>query len=162
MDNESMKKLIQELIAVMEDSRLSELEVEVEGAKIRLRKESPKPPTEVVTVAAPVANGGVGVGGSPSSAQASPAAKEASSRYKHINAPMVGTFYAASAPEADAYVEVGDIVDEETVVCIIEAMKVMNEIKAEIKGKVVEVLVNNGEPVEFGQPLFLIDPSVTG
>jgi acetyl-CoA carboxylase biotin carboxyl carrier protein len=75
---------------------------------------------------------------------------------------MVGTFYAASAPEADAYVEVGDIVDEETVVCIIEAMKVMNEIKAEIKGKVVEVLVNNGEPVEFGQPLFLIDPSVTG
>jgi len=162
MDNESMKKLIQELITVMEDSRLSELEVEVEGARIRLQKESPKSKAEVLTVGAPAANGAIGGAVPSTSAPASPVVKEAPSRYKHINAPMVGTFYAASAPEADAYVEVGDVVDEETVVCIIEAMKVMNEIKAEIKGKVVEVLVNNGEPVEFGQPLFLIDPSVTG
>ena len=156
MDNESVRKLIQELIAVMEDSRLSELEVEVEGVRVRLQKESAKSKAEVVTVAAPVVNGMTA-----SAAQAAPAAKEVSSKYKHINAPMVGTFYAASAPDADPYVEVGDVLDEDTVVCIIEAMKVMNEIKAEIQGKVVEVLVNNGEPVEYGQPLFLIDPSVT-
>ena len=70
---------------------------------------------------------------------------------------MVGTFYAASAPEADAYVEVGDIVDEETVVCIIEAMKVMNEIKAEKSGTVKEILVDNAKPVEFGQPLIVLE-----
>jgi acetyl-CoA carboxylase biotin carboxyl carrier protein len=162
MDNESVRKLIQELIAVMEDSRLSELEVEVEGARIRLQKESVKPKPEARTAAAPAVNGPPGGGGPPATAPASPAVKEVASKYKHINAPMVGTFYAASAPDADPYVEMGDIVDEESVVCIIEAMKVMNEIKAEMKGKVVEVLVNNGEPVEYGQPLFLIDPSVTG
>jgi acetyl-CoA carboxylase biotin carboxyl carrier protein len=72
---------------------------------------------------------------------------------------MVGTFYAASAPEADPYVEVGDIVDEETVVCIIEAMKVMNEIKAEIAGQVVEVCVKNAQPVEYGQVLFKVRAS---
>jgi len=162
MDNETVRKLIQELIAVLEDSRLSELEVEVEGVRVRLQKESAKPKPEVLTVAAPAVNGPPGVSVPPAAAPQSAAVKEAASRYKHINAPMVGTFYAASAPDADPYVEVGNVVDEESVVCIIEAMKVMNEIKAEIRGKVVEVLVNNGEPVEYGQPLFLIDPSVTG
>ena len=155
MDNEAVKKLIQELISVMEGSRLSELEVEVEGVRVRLQKECAPVKQEVVAMAPPVMNGVRPV------AAPAPEAAEPASRYKHINAPMVGTFYAASAPDADPYAEVGDIVDEESVICIIEAMKVMNEIKAEMKGKVVEVLVNNGEPVEYGQPLFLIDPSVT-
>ena len=165
MDNESVKALIAELVEVMEGSKLSELEVEVEGVRIRLQKEPPKGKAELITVAAaPVMNGTqtvvVPTGVVPA---ASPTATDTDddSKYKHIDAVMVGTFYAASAPDADPYVEVGDIVNEETIVCIIEAMKVMNEIKAEITGKVVEVLVNNGEPVEYGQPLLLIDPSVT-
>ena len=161
MDNEGVKELIQELITVMEGSKLSELEVEVEGARIRLQKETAPKSPEVVTVAAPT----VAAPAAPAAAAAPLAgdagAAQTSSKYKHVNAPMVGTFYAASAPDSDPYVEVGDMVDEETVVCIIEAMKVMNEIKAEMTGRVVEVLVNNGEPVEYGQPLLLIDPSAS-
>jgi acetyl-CoA carboxylase biotin carboxyl carrier protein len=160
MDNDAIKKLIQELITVMEGSKLSELEVEMEGTRIRLQKEKPAPKAEVVTVSGPaVVNGHPAQAGAGAPAPAAPVGE--ASHYRHIIAPMVGTFYAASAPDADPYVTVGDIVDEETVVCIIEAMKVMNEIKAEMKGKVVEVLVNNGEPVEYSQPLLLIDPSVT-
>jgi acetyl-CoA carboxylase biotin carboxyl carrier protein len=76
-----------------------------------------------------------------------------------IKSPMIGTFYRAPSPEAGNYVEVGTSVTSETVVCIIEAMKVMNEIKAEVKGVVTQVLVENGKPVEFGQPLFKVRPA---
>ncbi len=75
-----------------------------------------------------------------------------------IKAPIVGTFYRAPAPDADAYINVGDEVDENTTVCIVEAMKVMNEIKAELRGVVRKILVDNATPVQFNQPLFLIDP----
>jgi acetyl-CoA carboxylase biotin carboxyl carrier protein len=71
---------------------------------------------------------------------------------------MVGTFYRAPSPESPAYVEVGQVIEPGQVICIIEAMKLMNEIKSEIKGKILEILVDNAEPVEFGQSLFLIDP----
>ena len=162
MDNDAVKKLIQELITVMEGSKLSELELEVEGARIRLQKECAKTKPEVVTVTAPAANGLPAAGGPAGTPVPTAADKTAGGKFKHINAPMVGTFYAAPSPDADPFVDVNDVVDEETVICIIEAMKVMNEIKAEMQGKVVEVLVNNGEPVEYGQPLFLLAPSVTG
>jgi acetyl-CoA carboxylase biotin carboxyl carrier protein len=76
-----------------------------------------------------------------------------------ISSPMVGTFYQASSPEADAFVKVGDIVTPETTVCIIEAMKVMNEIKAETKGRITKIMIENGEAVEFGQSLFEIEPA---
>ncbi len=161
MDNDAVKQLIQELITVMEGSKLSELEVEVEGARIRLQKQATPVAQPMVAVAAPMVPQ-MGAGHPAAQTPASPAAPQTPSHYKHVTAPMVGTFYAASAPDADPYVEVGANVEEETVLCIIEAMKVMNEIKAEMKGKIVEVLVNNGEPVEYGQPLFLVDPSVTG
>jgi len=72
---------------------------------------------------------------------------------------MVGTFYAAPSPEAPSFVKVGDTIDEDTVMCIVEAMKLMNEIKAEMRGIVKKVLVENGQPVEYGQPMFLVDPS---
>ncbi|MCX7766092.1 MAG: acetyl-CoA carboxylase biotin carboxyl carrier protein [Candidatus Sumerlaeia bacterium] len=75
-----------------------------------------------------------------------------------IKAPMVGTFYRAPSPDAPPYVEVGDPVKEDTVLCIIEAMKLMNEIKADCRGKVVKILVENGQPVEYGQPIFVIEP----
>ena len=162
MDNDTVKTFIQDLISVMEGSKLSELEVEMEGTRIRLQKESSNPKPEVVTVAAPAGVGAAAAGKPVLPAVATGGVPEPPARCKHVTAPMVGTFYAASAPDADPYVEVDDMVDEETIVCIVEAMKVMNEIKAEMRGKIVEVLVNNGEPVEYGQPLFLVDPSVTG
>ncbi len=78
-----------------------------------------------------------------------------------IKAPMVGTFYRAPSPDAPPYVEVGDPVKEDTVLCIIEAMKLMNEIKADCRGKVVKILVENGQPVEYGQPIFVIEPETS-
>jgi acetyl-CoA carboxylase biotin carboxyl carrier protein len=105
----------------------------------------------------------------PAAAQAAPApaaapaaagpapAKE--SRGIEIPSPMVGTFYRSPSPDASPYVEVGDRIGKDTPVCIVEAMKVMNEIKAEVDGEILEILVQNGEPVEFGQPLFLVRPS---
>jgi acetyl-CoA carboxylase biotin carboxyl carrier protein len=80
------------------------------------------------------------------------------SGFHTIESPMVGTFYRAPSPEADPYVQTGDKLTESTVVCIVEAMKLMNEIEAEVRGEVVEILVENGELVEYGQPLFLIKP----
>ena len=75
-----------------------------------------------------------------------------------VKSPMVGTFYRAPSPEASAFAEVGQIIEPGQVICIIEAMKLMNEIKAEIRGKILEILVDNAEPVEFGQPILLIEP----
>lgn len=88
-----------------------------------------------------------------------PAEEEDDPNLKKVTSPMVGTFYRAPAPDAKPYVDVGIRVEEETVLCIVEAMKLMNEIKAEMRGVVRRILVENGQPVEYGQPLFLIDPS---
>ena len=96
-------------------------------------------------------------GNSASEAQATEAAKP--DRSVAITSPMVGTFYRAPAPDADPYVEVGDMVEVGQTVCIVEAMKLMNEIEAEARGRVVQILVENSHPVEFGQKLFLIEPA---
>ncbi|MEW6305220.1 MAG: acetyl-CoA carboxylase biotin carboxyl carrier protein, partial [Verrucomicrobiota bacterium] len=87
-----------------------------------------------------------------------PAPAAATSTDMEIKSPMIGTFYRAPSPESAAYVEIGTEVNPETVVCIIEAMKVMNEIKAEVRGVITQVLVENAKPVEFGQPMFKIRP----
>ncbi len=138
-------KKLKELIKFMEDNNLNELEVEEEGKRIRLRKNSPDQP--VVISQGPAA---------PKEAAAkSPEEKKTSSE---IKSPMVGTFYAAPSPGAKPYTAIGDIIKSGDVVCIIEAMKLMNEIKAEVGGKVVQILVENGEAVEFGQTLFTIEP----
>ena len=89
---------------------------------------------------------------------AAPGTAEASKNNKDIKSPMVGTFYRAPSPEAEAFVEVGQTVEVGQVVCIVEAMKLMNEIKSEVRGKITEVAVQNAEPVEFGQTLFVVDP----
>ena len=154
METNDVKKLIADLMEMMKDSQLSELEVEVEGARVRLSRQGSGPVQTVMAMPAPTMTV-QGVGGS-SMAGAAPAAGPAEKAGKKIAAPMVGTFYQAPSPEADAYVEVGDVVEEDTVVCIIEAMKVMNEIKAERKGRILEVLAENGEAVEFGKRLFRI------
>lgn len=90
--------------------------------------------------------------------EVAPAAAEVPSNLKTVYSPMVGTFYRSPAPDADPFVQVGDQVKEDTVLCIIEAMKLMNEIKAEQKGRIAKILADNGVPVEYNQPLFLIEP----
>lgn len=155
-------KDIKAIIDLMRKNSISEFELEKEGFKIRLKRgpngtlptateEAPALPG--VTVAPPVAHPPVGV------VAAAPPAPAGMPPEAEIRSPMIGTFYRAPSPDAAPYVEVGTPVEPDTVVCIIEAMKVMNEIKAEARGVITQVLVENGKPVEFGQPLFKIRPA---
>jgi acetyl-CoA carboxylase biotin carboxyl carrier protein len=149
-------KDIKELIALMRRNDLSEFEMEREGFRIKLKKGS-EPMISGPMAYAPMPYPGMQAPPAPAPAAAAPAAPAPVEKPGHeITSPMVGTYYSAASPEASAYVEVGTEVTEDTVVCIIEAMKVMNEIKAEKEGEVVSVLIENGESVEFGQPLVTI------
>lgn len=139
-------KEIKELISLLEDSTLSVLEVQNGENKVRLEK-----PAASVAVAAPVATA---VPAAP--AQAPEVATAPVEEGKTISAPIVGVFYAAPSPDSEPYVSVGKRVKKGDVVCIIEAMKCMNEIQAEEDGEITAVLATNGELVEFGQPLFSI------
>ena len=149
---------IKAIIAMMKDNDLSEFSMEKDGLKIRIKR-GPEGFQQTVTVAppvpAPVAAPATAKPVSPAEAPAAVAA-ELPADIKYITSPMVGTLYRAPSPDAPPYAEVGQSVDEESVVCIIEAMKVMNEIKAEIKGVITEVLSDNAKPVEFGQKLFAV------
>ena len=151
-------KDIKDLIALMRKNDLSVFKMEKDGFKITLKRGSDFQP--IITTSTPVAlPAGVSVvtPANPALTEAAPAAAPAASEsnnYKEITSPMVGTFYAAPSPEAPNYVKVGDTISEGTVVCIIEAMKVMNEIKAEVSGTIVEIAAENGKPVQFGQALF--------
>lgn len=149
-------RLIQRLVRIMQKGELSDLEVEdtKEGVRLRLRRGG-----EPVQGAAPVVHvthAGGPAAPLPAPTPAAAPEAEAPAQGTPFPSPMVGTCYRSPSPEAEPFVEVGDTVGPETVLCIIEAMKVMNEIKAETSGTIVEVLVENGEPVEFGQPLFLL------
>lgn len=156
-------KDIKAIVDLMRKNSIAEFELEREGFKIRLKRGpnhlAPTAPEEAGAVAfmpSPVPPGlppGAGVTAGLPPAQASPPAEA------EIKSPMIGTFYRAPSPDAVPYVEVGTPVEPDSVVCIIEAMKVMNEIKAEAKGVITQVLVENGKPVEFGQPLFKIRPA---
>ncbi len=142
---------VKNLILLMNESSLAEIEVEEEGTKIRLKRNSLD--SVQTSIQLPDAK--------PSLQQEGPTkylTSKDDSGVAEVVAPMVGTFY-TSAPGADPYVNIGDNVGEDTVVCIIEAMKIMNEIKAETKGKIVEVMVENGTAVEYGQPLFGVETS---
>ena len=151
MDITYLKKLVK----IVEQSTVDVIEIEEEGLKIRVAKNSHPVvvsshphvavspaaaehvhvPTPIETVAAPV------------------------SKLIEIKSPIVGTFYRAPAPDAAAYVEVGHTVQPKQVLCIIEAMKLMNEIESDVSGKVVKIMVENGQPVEYNQTLFLIEPA---
>jgi acetyl-CoA carboxylase biotin carboxyl carrier protein len=160
-------KDIKAIIDLMKKNSVSEFELEKEDFKIKLKRSAAGGPAApiayeeapIVTYAPPMAlaPAAVSATGAPTIAGAAPSA--ASSIEQEIKSPMIGTFYRSPSPEAGPYVEVGMEVNPETVVCIIEAMKVMNEIKAEARGVVTQVLVENAKPVEFGQPLFKIRPS---
>lgn len=145
------------LVELMQENNVSELEWEQGDARLKLRRGAIAPVVDalptVVPVAAPAQNAPVAA---PSAPQAP--AEDADAKFvKTIDSPMVGTFYASPSPNAAPFVKVGDVVGPEKTVCIVEAMKVFNEIQAEISGKIVAVLVKNGDPVEFGAPLFKVD-----
>ena len=150
-------KEIKEMINLMNENSLTELEVEKDDMRIRLKKTA----NGVVGLEAPAGGYSAhqGVVASGVKAQSVPQPEEKIViKTVEIKSPMVGTFYRAPNPEAPSYVEVGQTIEPGQVICIIEAMKLMNEIKSEIRGKILEILVDNAEPVEFGQSLFLIDP----
>src|SRR5215204_6348558 len=150
---------LRELIALLRENGLSELELENEGFRVRLRRESsgyeaanvPAPPPAPVAAAAAPAP----VSTTPAHPGTQATTAAAQDQDLHIiTSPIVGTFYRSPSPTAEAFVKIGSNVEDESVVCIIEAMKLMNEIQAEASGEVVKIYVENGQPVEYGQPLF--------
>ena len=143
-------KKLKELIEFMKENELIELEVEEEGKKIKLARSLPQ---KIVSMPSSV-NSPAGQENVVSETEP----KQKQQNLIEIKTPMVGTFYRAPAPNAQTYVELGSTINPGDIVCIIEAMKLMNEIKSEIKGEITDILAENGEPVEYGQALFLIKP----
>ncbi|MDR0362529.1 MAG: acetyl-CoA carboxylase biotin carboxyl carrier protein [Planctomycetota bacterium] len=144
---------IGELLALMQEHDIVELELEEGDFSVALRKQGafappPAPMAHAMPAAMPVA--------APASVPAAPAPPVEDDSLTQVKSPIVGTFYRAPSPESPPFVDIGAKVGKDTVVCIIEAMKIMNEIKAEADGVIEKVLVESGEPVEYGQPLFLI------
>ena len=139
---------LRRLTELMEQKDLFEVEIEEDGRRVHVVRGAPR----AVPAAAPAP-------GAPAGTAPAAEGAAAASRGVEITSPMVGSFYRAPGPDAAPFVEVGDRITKNTVVCIVEAMKVMNEIKAEVEGEILEILVQNGEPVEFGQPLFLVRPA---
>ncbi len=152
MEMDEIRAIIDELTTFMDDRDLDELEIEAEGFRVALRRGARRADAPAVAVAPHPAHPA-----SVPAAAGGPADAAAEDEALHIvHSPMVGTFYRAPAPDADPFVEVGDEVTPDTVVCIIEAMKVMNELKAEVEGVVEAVRADSGEAIEYGQPLFVI------
>lgn len=159
-----VKELI-ELMSFISDSELNEVKLEMEEVKLSVKKsvavetryvENSAPQIIHQAPVAPVANPAVS-----SEPVAAPEAKTPSAQdnYITVKSPMIGTFYRSANPESPAFAEVGDSISKGQTVCIVEAMKLFNEIESEISGKIVQVLVEDATPVEFDQPLFLVDPS---
>jgi len=148
MDLRKLKKLID----LVQESGISELEVTEGEEKVRIAKQlTAAPIAHQVYAAAPMA------ASAPAAAPAAPVAAEPAAPAGHqVKSPMVGTFYRSSSPDAKAFVEVGDTVKEGQTLCIVEAMKLLNEIESDASGVVKAILIENGQPVEFGEPLFII------
>ncbi|MFW5995880.1 MAG: acetyl-CoA carboxylase biotin carboxyl carrier protein [Halanaerobiaceae bacterium] len=153
MDIEEIKSLID----ILEGTDVTELAIEEDEAKIKIKKG----PEKVKTVQTMPAQPAPAAGPARGQEQAEDGDEEGSGDVAKdgnvITAPMVGTFYRAPAPDADPFVEVGDVIETGATLCIIEAMKLMNEIEAETEGRIVEIMVDDGEPVEYGQPLFRVE-----
>jgi acetyl-CoA carboxylase biotin carboxyl carrier protein len=157
---------IRRLIDMVDGSGIDSLEISRFGTRVRIAK---SPPVTVSSAAVSAAPSVAPVTGNEPSAPAVPAAHDSQAQeaaeadsdtgLAEVTSPMVGTFYRAPAPDAPAYVETGDRVEKGQTVCILEAMKLMNELEAEVSGTIREICVDNAEPVEFGQVLFRIDPT---
>ncbi len=141
-------KALRTLLRLLREHDLEELEIEEAGRRVRLRRRAGPPAAPSPTASAP----GERLRGAAANVPAAPSQLA-------VTAPMVGTFYRAPAPGAEPFVTEGSWVEKGTVVCIIEAMKLMNEIEAEVRGRVVSILAENGQPVEYGQPLILLEPA---
>jgi acetyl-CoA carboxylase biotin carboxyl carrier protein len=150
-------KDIKAIIDLMKKNSITEFELERQDSKIKLKRGLSGPGNQAEDYAP--ANYGIPSQPQVLSGTPPPPAAPVATGEVDIKSPMIGTLYRAPSPEATNYVEVGSTVNVETVVCIIEAMKVMNEIKAEINGVITQILVENGKPVEFGQPLFKVRPN---
>ncbi len=152
--------VLRQLIKLMNDNDLAEIDIKQADRQVRLRKRG----ADVVPVVSAPAQVAPAIQ-PPSFVAPSPAAEpkraepDAAGKFIEIKSPMVGTFYRSSAPDAQPFVQVGAHVEADTIVCLVEAMKVFNEIPAEVRGKIVAVLVENAQPVEYGQPLFRVDPA---
>ncbi|MCD9021326.1 acetyl-CoA carboxylase biotin carboxyl carrier protein [Cohnella silvisoli] len=152
---------IKELIKLVDQTSVHELEIENEGMRLAIRKPGR---TEIVNVqTAPLSHTYLPTAPTAQAAPVAsqPEAKTAAADNSHLHrivSPMVGTFYRSPSPDASSFVNIGDKVSDKTVVCILEAMKLMNPLEAEVKGEIVDILVENGQLVEFGQPLFLVKP----
>ncbi|MCD4781411.1 MAG: acetyl-CoA carboxylase biotin carboxyl carrier protein [Candidatus Omnitrophica bacterium] len=152
-------KELREMVNLMNDNNITELEIEREGVKIKLKKGHDEASVQMIPIQQPPAYQVAPVNQFVSSgADVSQSAPDVNSNCVELKAPMVGTFYRAPSPDSPPYIEVGQVVEEGQVVCILEAMKLMNEIKAEVRGKIVEIPIENAQPIEFGQTLFLIEP----
>jgi acetyl-CoA carboxylase biotin carboxyl carrier protein len=150
---------LKRLVTLMKANDLGEVEMEEEGRRVRVVRGGRVVEAVPMTVAQPAP--AEQPAAAPAAGAAAPAAPRAAKERNGIEipSPMVGTFYRSPSPDASPYVEVGDRIGKDSPICIVEAMKVMNEIKAEVEGEILEILVQNGEPVEFGQPLFLVRPT---
>ena len=159
-------KEIQNLVKFVAKSGVNEVSIEQGDFKITIKTEAEKQEQQYIVQAPPAVQAPVAPAvAAPSNAPAAPAssndapAAEENGNFITIKSPMIGTFYRSSGPDKDAYVSVGDSIGKGDTVCIIEAMKLFNEIESEISGKIVKVLVDDSSPVEYDQPLFLVDPA---
>jgi acetyl-CoA carboxylase biotin carboxyl carrier protein len=155
---------LEKIMQLFDESTLTELEIEEEGTQIRLARKAEAPAHPMLQYAPPMPMAyGPQTASAPaapaqaSAAPAAPAVNGTSSKQHEIKSPIVGTFYRAPSPDADPYVQVGQQIGAGTTVCIIEAMKLMNEIESDASGKIVKINVENGQPVEYGQTLMVIE-----
>ena len=153
--------LIKKLVKIVDTSGITDLEIEEDGLRVKVAKKNRNShgSSQQTVVQTETFNTSASTAVAEEEKPSAKEIEEVPANTHEINSPIVGTFYRAPAPDADAYVQIGDVVSAGTVLCIIEAMKLMNEIESDVSGKIVKVLVENGKPVEYNQPLFLIELS---
>jgi acetyl-CoA carboxylase biotin carboxyl carrier protein len=146
--------LIKKLVRILDTSDITDLEVEENGLRVKIAKK-----IRINQSQPAVTYSNVPVNHQETSAPqiAAEASADKNSKFHEVKSPIVGTFYRAPAPDADPYVQVGDVISSGSVLCIVEAMKLMNEIESDVSGKIVKILSDNGKPVEYNQPLFLVE-----
>ncbi|MFD2597704.1 acetyl-CoA carboxylase biotin carboxyl carrier protein [Sphingobacterium corticis] len=157
-------KQVQDLIKFVSKSGVNEVSIEEKDFKITIKtNQEPTYVTatlpQVAPVAAPVASPAAAEAAAPQTAATPVAAADDSSKYITVKSPMIGTFYRSAGPGKPSFINVGDEIAAGKVLCIVEAMKLFNEIESEVSGKIVKILVNDAQPVEYDQPLFLVDPA---
>lgn len=150
---------LEKIVTLFDGSTLTDLEIEEEGTQIRMARRIEQPPVVQYASAAPIQYAAAPVSGGLIAAPSAPASPEPAVNAKHheIKSPIVGTMYRAPSPDAESYVQVGQRIEPGQTICIIEAMKLMNEIESDVSGKVIKILVENAQPVEYGQALLLVE-----